>query len=74
MSTMQNQEVILIDRDTDAQAEAEAARGETQQIEGERLAAKDETLSKKLCSKLGHNKKARKDGIGLCHVHLSGLQ
>jgi hypothetical protein len=43
---MQNQEAIFIDRDTDAGAEAGAARGKTQQIEGERLAAKDEALSK----------------------------
>jgi hypothetical protein len=66
---MQIQEVILIDTEAEAGAEAGAARGEAQQIEGERLAAEDETVSKIVCSKVGCNKKAMKDGIGLCHVH-----
>jgi hypothetical protein len=73
MSTMQNQEVILIDRDVGAEAGpgagAGAARVDAQQFEGERLAAEDETVSKILCSQLGWTKRARKDGVRLCHVH-----
>ena len=64
-----NKEVILIDSDADAGAEAGATRGDTQQIEGDRMAAEDKKGSKLLCSKAGCNKKAMKDGIGLCYVH-----
>ena len=65
---MQTKEVILIDSDIDTGAEAEAARGDAQQIEGERQATYDKKVSNLLCSKDGC-KKAMKDGIGLCYLH-----
>ena len=61
--------VILIDSDANAGAESGAASGEAQQIEGERLAAEAEKVSKILCSKNGCIKKAMTDDTALFCVH-----